>query len=97
MVNAPSRSIATDAGTDTEYGLTVISENEEKTCASHGKSLNKRKAIGRDRAQFAILDSQKSGREMPIIFRYGRSCICTANPDQHRTGARKNSGRLFAA
>lgn len=93
MVNAPSTSIATDAGTDTEYGLTVISENEEKTCASHGKSLNKRKAIGRDRAQFAILDSQKSGKDTPIFFRYGKSCICTAKPDQHKTGARKKSGR----
>ena len=93
MVNAPSTSIATDAGIDTEYGLTVISENEEKTCASHGKSLNKRKAIGRDRAQFAILDSQKSGKDTPIFFRYGKSCICTAKPDQHRTGARKKSGR----
>ena len=93
MVNAPSTSIATDAGIDTEYGLTVISENEEKTCASHGKSLKKRKAIGRDRAQFAILDSQKSGRDTPIFFRYGKSCICTAKPDQHRTGARKKSGR----
>ena len=93
MVNAPSRSIATDAGTDTEYGLTVISENEEKTCASHGKSLNKRKAIGRDRAQFAILDSQKSVRDTPIFFRYGKSCICTAKPDQHKTGARKKSGK----
>ena len=41
MVKLPSTSIATAAGTETEYGFTVMLDTEAKTCTSQGKSLKK--------------------------------------------------------
>ena len=75
IVNAPRISMATDAGTETEYGFTTTSEKLEKTCDSHGKILKRINATGRERRLLTALESQNSGREIPIFFFYVKSCI----------------------
>ena len=68
MVKAPRISIATEAGTETEYGFTITSEKLEKTCTSQGKILKRRKAIGNTTRQLTALESQNSGKLIPTFF-----------------------------
>ena len=68
MVKAPSTSMAAEAGTETEYGFIITSEKLENTCVSHGKSLKSKYAIGRATKQLTALESQNSGKDMPIFL-----------------------------
>ena len=68
MVNAPSKSIAAEAGIDTEYGFMTTSEKFEKTCASQGKALKRKYAIGKASKQLTALEIQNSDSFIPMLF-----------------------------
>ena len=96
IIIAASRSIAAEAGTETEYGFTVTADAELKTDISQGKTLKSTKAITAATVPDNNLDSRKTVYFIFSALRYGRSWQCTAKPDQPMTKAQTNAGNAPA-